>query len=96
MKFSFFSHLGMDIFNTPSGFALNSFSTVTHAGVTNTHQISTYLLHGVAKHRTLAALTPNHLRPLTLTMTDALPSSDNLLGAPLMTRGHNVLSVRHA
>jgi hypothetical protein len=86
MKFSFFPLLGMDIFNTPSGFALNSLSTVTHAGVTNTHQISTYLLHDVdvAKHRTLAALTPNHLRPLTLTMTVALPSSYNLLGAPLV------------
>ena len=83
MKFSFFPLRVMDIFNTPSGTAL-TLSTVTHAGVTNTHQISTHLLHGVAKRRTLAALTPNHLRPLTLTMTVALPSSDNLLGAPLV------------
>ena len=57
LKFSFFSLRGMDIFNTPSGSALNSLSTVTHAGVTDTYQISIYFLHGVAKRRTLAALT---------------------------------------
>ena len=75
---------GSDMFITPSCNTPNSLSTVTHAGVTHTHQISIYLLHGVAKYRTLAASTRNHLRPLTLTMTVALPSSDNLLGAPLM------------
>jgi len=94
MQISFFSLRGTDIFNTPSGFALNSLSTVTHAGVTNTHQISTYLLHGVAKHRTLAALTPNHLRPLTLTMTVALPSSDNLFGAPLVVTASCLCTMR--
>ncbi len=79
MKFSFFSLRGSDIFNTPFGAALNSLSTVTHASVT-----STDLLHGVAYRRTLAALTPKLLRPLTLTMTVALPSSDNLIGTPLV------------
>ena len=84
LKLLYFSLCGMDIFNTPSGFALNSLSTVTHAGVTDTHQISIYFLHGVAKCRALAASTQNHLRPLTLTMNVARPSSDNLLEAPLV------------
>ncbi len=84
IKFSFFSLHGSDIFNTSSGAALNSLSTVTHARVTHTHQFSTDLLHGVAYRRTFAALTPKHLRPLTLTMTVALPSSDNLIGTPFV------------
>ena len=84
LKLSCFPLHGSDMFITPSCNTPNSLSTVTHAGVTHTHQISIYLLHGVAKYRTLAASTRNHLRPLTLTMTVALPSSDNLLGAPLV------------
>ena len=86
LKLSCFSlHLhGSDMFITPSGNTPKSLSTVTHARVTHTHQISIYFLHGVAKCRTLAASTRNHLRPLTLTMNVALPSSDKLLGAPLV------------
>jgi len=86
MKLSCSSLHGPDMFITPSGNTPKSLSTVTHARVTHTHQISIYLLHGVAKPRTrtLVALTWNHLRPVTLTMTVALPSSDNLLGTPLM------------
>ena len=84
LKLSCFSLHGSDMFITPSGNTPKSLSTVTHARVTHTHHISFYLLHSVAKPRTLAASTRNHLRPLTLSMTVALPSSDNLLGAPLV------------
>ena len=57
LKFSCFSLHGPDMFITPSGNTPKSLSTVTHARVTHTHQISIYLLHGVAKPRTHAALT---------------------------------------
>ena len=86
LKLSCFSLHGSDMFITPSGNTLKSLSTVrTHARVTHTHHISTYIFPGAANHRTLAALTINHLRRLsTLTMNVALPSFDNLLGAPLV------------
>jgi hypothetical protein len=57
LKLSCFSLHGPDMFITPSGNTPKSLSTVTHARVTHTHQISIYLLHGVAKPRTHAALT---------------------------------------
>jgi hypothetical protein len=57
LKLSCFSLHGPDMFITPSGNTPKSLSTVTHARVTHTHQISTFLLHGAANHRTLAALT---------------------------------------
>jgi hypothetical protein len=57
LKLSCLTFHGSDMFITPSGNTPKFLSTVTHARVTHTHQISLYLLHGVDKARTLAALT---------------------------------------
>jgi hypothetical protein len=57
LKLSFFSLHRLDIFHTPFGEASNSFSTVTHARVMPTHQISINHFHAITFHKTLAAFT---------------------------------------
>jgi hypothetical protein len=79
LKLSCFSLYGSDMFITPSGITSKSLSTVIHARVRPAHQLSIDTFQ-----RTLAALAPKCFRLLTLTMTLALPSTDNLHGAPIL------------
>ncbi len=86
LKRSCFSLYGSDMFITPSGNTSKSLSTVIHARVRPAHQLSIdHFQHAATTfQRTLAALAPKCFRLFTLTMTLALPSSDNLLGAPIV------------
>jgi len=72
-----------DIFGTSFGLASHSLSTVTRAGVFPADQYFASLYHGTQHVTPLYAARTNKCFR-TLSMTCALPSPDNLLGAPLM------------
>ena len=81
-----------DIFWTSCGLAFYSLSTVTHARVFPADQDFASLYHGTRRATSLYAARTNKCL-CTLGMTCALPSPDNLLGAPLMAATFGLCTV---